>query len=49
MAKKNLCVWYNASSGVKRAYDLGLIEGKWVESYCRKATCPQTTFYQPAR
>jgi hypothetical protein len=34
MVNKNLCVWYNDSSGVKRAYDLGLIDRKWVESYC---------------
>jgi hypothetical protein len=32
--KKNLCVWYNETSGVKRAYDLGLIDKKWVEKYC---------------
>jgi len=35
MKKKNLCVWYNETSGVKRAHDLGLIDGKWVENYCR--------------
>ena len=34
MVKQNLCVWYNDSSGVKRAYDLSLIDRKWVESYC---------------
>ena len=34
MVKEKLCVWYNESSGVKRAYDLGLIDRKWVESYC---------------
>lgn len=34
MEKKNLCVWYNETSGVKRAYDLGLIDLKWVENYC---------------
>ena len=34
--KKKLCVWYNESSGVKKSYDLGLIDGKWVESYCWK-------------
>lgn len=34
MRKKDMCVWYNESSGVKRAYDLGLIERKWVENYC---------------
>ena len=32
--KKNLCVWYNETSGVKRTYDLGLIDKKWVENYC---------------
>ena len=34
MKKKNMCIWYNESSGVKRAYDLGLIDRKWVENYC---------------
>lgn len=34
MAGTNLCRWYNESSGVKRAYDLGLIDRKWVENYC---------------
>jgi hypothetical protein len=34
MSKKDLCVWYNETSGVKRAYDLGLIDRKWVENYC---------------
>ena len=34
MKKKDLCVWYNESSGVKRAYDLGLIDQKWVKNYC---------------
>ena len=34
MKQKNLCVWYNATSGVKRAYDLGLIDRSWVENYC---------------
>jgi hypothetical protein len=32
--KKNFCVWYNETSGVKRAYDLGLIDKKWVQNYC---------------
>jgi len=36
MKKKDRCVWYNESSGVKRAYDLGLIDRKWVENYCWK-------------
>ena len=34
MKEKDLCVWYNETSGVKRAYDLGLIDRKWVENYC---------------
>ncbi|MBD3292170.1 MAG: hypothetical protein GF393_04545 [Armatimonadia bacterium] len=31
---KDLCRWYNETSAVKRAYDAGLIEGRWVEDYC---------------
>lgn len=31
---KVLCVWYNETSGVKRAHDLGLIDERYVESYC---------------
>ena len=34
MAKTAFCRWYNETSGVKRAYDLGLINRKWVEQYC---------------
>ena len=34
MEEKNVCRWYNETSGVKRAYDLGLINKKWVEQYC---------------
>lgn len=34
MDRANVCRWYNESSGVKRAYDLGLIDKKWVEEYC---------------
>jgi hypothetical protein len=34
MGSKKICRWYNETSGVKRAYDLGLIEKKWVEEYC---------------
>jgi len=32
--KKKLCRWYNESSAMKRAYDKGLIDKKWVENYC---------------
>lgn len=34
MGKTNLCRWYNGTSGVKRAYELGLIDKKWVANYC---------------
>jgi len=34
MARTNRCRWYDETSGVKRAYDLGLIDRKWVEDYC---------------
>ena len=34
MVKTTFCRWYNETSGVKRAYDLGLINRKWVEQYC---------------
>jgi hypothetical protein len=34
MERTNVCRWYNESSGVKRACDLGLIDKKWVEEYC---------------
>jgi hypothetical protein len=36
MDVKRICRWYDETSGVKRAYDLGLIEKKWVEEYCWK-------------
>ncbi len=32
--KKNLCRWYDETSAMKRVYDLGLIDKKWVENYC---------------
>ena len=32
--QKNMCRWYNETSGMKRAYDRGLIDKKWVEDYC---------------
>jgi len=34
MEKTNVCRWYNESSGVRKAHDLGLIDKKWVEDYC---------------
>lgn len=32
--KKNLCKWYDETSAIKRAYDLGILDKKWVENYC---------------
>ena len=34
MQGENFCKWYNETSGVKRAYDSGLIDKRWVENYC---------------
>jgi hypothetical protein len=34
MADKKLCIWYNETSGMKRAFDKGLLDKKWVENYC---------------
>jgi len=34
MKKKNVCRWYNETSGIKRAYDQGLLNKKWLEGYC---------------
>ncbi len=34
MKNTEVCRWYDESSGVKRACDLGLIDKKWVEDYC---------------
>ena len=34
MEKTNICPWYNESSAMKRAYDKGFIDRKWVENYC---------------
>ena len=31
---KDVCRWYDETSGMKRAYDQGLIHKKWVEDYC---------------
>ena len=32
--EKNSCRWYDETSAIKRAYDKGLIDKKWVENYC---------------
>ena len=34
MEKKNVCRWYNETSGMKRARDVGLLDKKWIEEYC---------------
>jgi len=34
MSNSDICIWYNGSSGVKRACDAGLIDSKWVNDYC---------------
>jgi len=31
---KTVCRWYNGTSGMKRAYDKGLLDKKWIEDYC---------------
>ena len=30
----NVCRWYDQTSGMKRAYDKGLLDKKWIENYC---------------
>ena len=34
MKRKKVCRWYNETSGMKRAYDHGLLDKKWIEEYC---------------
>ncbi len=31
MAKENVCIWYNETSGMKRAFDAGLLDKKWLD------------------
>jgi len=31
---KNICKWYNETSGMKRACDKGLLKEKWIKKYC---------------
>ena len=31
---KNVCRWYDSSSGMKKAYDAGILEKKWINEYC---------------
>lgn len=34
--RKNVCRWYDETSAIKRAYDEGKLDRKWVENYCLK-------------
>ena len=34
MARGNVCRWYNGTSGMKRAFDAGLLDRKWIDDYC---------------
>ena len=34
MKRRTMCRWYNSTSGMKRAYDRGLLDKKWIEDYC---------------
>jgi len=34
MKNRNVCKWYDETSGMKRAYDKGLLDKKWIEEYC---------------
>jgi hypothetical protein len=36
LEKSRICRWYNETSGMKRAYDAGLLDRKWIEDYCWK-------------
>jgi hypothetical protein len=33
-SSKSVCRWYNETSGMKRAYEKGLLDKKWIEHYC---------------
>ncbi len=34
MTERNVCIWYNETSGMKRAYDAGRLDRHWIEDYC---------------
>jgi len=34
MKNRNVCRWYDETSGMKRANDKGLLDKKWIEEYC---------------
>ena len=31
---KKTCRWYDETSGMKRAYDQGKLDGRWIKQYC---------------
>ncbi|MBN1505313.1 MAG: hypothetical protein JW955_00620 [Sedimentisphaerales bacterium] len=34
MVGKRVCRWYDSTSGMKRAFDRGLLDRKWIDDYC---------------
>ena len=34
MKRRDICRWYDETSGIKRACDAGLLDSKWVKDYC---------------
>ena len=34
MVRHDVCQWYNETSGMKRAFDQGKLDRKWIEDYC---------------
>ena len=34
MASGRTCKWYNSTSGMKRAFEAGLLDRKWIDDYC---------------
>ena len=31
---RDVCRWYNETSGMKRAFDAGLLDKQWLDDYC---------------
>ena len=31
---EKVCRWYDRTSGMKRAYDAGMLDKKWIDEYC---------------
>ena len=32
--ERNGCRWYDSTSGMKRAYDSGMLDKEWIDEYC---------------